>query len=392
MVSNRDSFFSAAFLTTACEEEHVNVGYKFFQLTDQSRDELLTDDPLDKRTITAQVFYPTESPEAILPDNRKDIPYRICDKVNVFTLWEGFTEKRGDKMSLFVTCKDTVRVMANEGGPVASYLDNYPVLLFSGGFGGYSNQNTTQIRGLVKSGFVVVAIGHTYLDIVVSIDGNDILICDQARDLLNGTSNPENPETLTYATTVELYAQDASFVLTELKKLNDSEFDRKLDLERVGYFGHSIGGAAAALSLQNDQRIDAAISMDGMNHPDVIENGLSKPWFFMISQQGWNADLGPHIFNMPLQLEKIWPTLPAGNMFVIDKSAHNNYSDVCHFNDPILYTASKAAGLCGMVNNKKMDKIMVHYSVAFFRKYLNGTDEPILDNPEYPELTEFWSK
>ncbi|TWD75037.1 platelet-activating factor acetylhydrolase isoform II [Kribbella amoyensis] len=39
--------------------------------------------------------------------------------------------------------------------------------------------------------------------------------------------------------------------------------DRALDLSRVGAYGHSAGGATAAASMDQDQRIDAAVNLEG---------------------------------------------------------------------------------------------------------------------------------
>ena len=48
---------------------------------------------------------------------------------------------------------------------------------------------------------------------------------------------------------VMVWAQDNSFVLDQVEELNTSDpsgfFTGKLDLENIGIFGHSFGGASA---------------------------------------------------------------------------------------------------------------------------------------------------
>ena len=55
-----------------------------------------------------------------------------------------------------------------------------------------------------------------------------------------------------------LWTQDVSFILNRLEQLNKQDeqdrFTGRLDLERIGMFGHSYGGATAA-DLLKDSRI-----------------------------------------------------------------------------------------------------------------------------------------
>ena len=46
---------------------------------------------------------------------------------------------------------------------------------------------------------------------------------------------------------------------------NNNPFWSKLDINRIGIFGHSYGGATGVVSAYNDNRIDAIISLDGWN-------------------------------------------------------------------------------------------------------------------------------
>ena len=346
--------------------DSFNVGYKRFELTDSSRDELLTDDPLDKRTIVVQVFYPTEEAEAILPDDSKDRPYESCTDGGLIPMWE---EMMSGNMNCASVLLDSSRVLANEGVALSGRLPKYPVLLYSPGLGATHNMNTTLVRSLVKRGYVVAAIGHTYINSVVRINGNDIYM--PILDI-------SDPAILHSAR--QIGADDAKFVIDTLAALNSGEFDGKLYLDKVGYFGHSIGGSIASLALRQDDRVAAAINMDGLNHTDVVENGLDKPWFYMLSDSSIVLD----------EAEAIWATVPHGNMFVMASATHIDYTDLCH--PCIARPTLQIAGVCGSVNKTKMDEIVGEYANAFFRKYMLGTDEPLLDAPAYPELIEFWSK
>ena len=58
---------------------------------------------------------------------------------------------------------------------------------------------------------------------------------------------------------------DARFVLDELAGLERSGvFKGRLDLGRIGMFGHSLGGAAAASTMLVDRRVRAGADLDGL--------------------------------------------------------------------------------------------------------------------------------
>lgn len=63
------------------------------------------------------------------------------------------------------------------------------------------------------------------------------------------------------------WTADIAFVLDPLAKLNISDasgrFTGRRDMTRVGVFGHSLGGAAAAQFCSEDSRCKAAIDVDG---------------------------------------------------------------------------------------------------------------------------------
>jgi hypothetical protein len=78
-------------------------------------------------------------------------------------------------------------------------------------------------------------------------------------------------------------AADLSFVLDILSK-NATLAKKipgvhgKLDVSRVGIFGHSLGGAAAAAAMLTDSRFACGANLDGSVWGDVIYEGLSKPF------------------------------------------------------------------------------------------------------------------
>src|SRR5207237_2264844 len=89
------------------------------------------------------------------------------------------------------------------------------------------------------------------------------------------------------------WARDVDFALDRLARLNASgasgRFTRRLDLKRVGVFGHSLGGATALQFCHEDARCTAGIDIDGAPIGSVIQEGVDRPFMFVLSDHGDTA-------------------------------------------------------------------------------------------------------
>jgi pimeloyl-ACP methyl ester carboxylesterase len=92
-------------------------------------------------------------------------------------------------------------------------------------------------------------------------------------------SQEANPDRLRW------WADDIRFVLNQLGRENRIgssrlPFARRLDLARVGAFGHSAGGQAAAHACQIDRRLGACLNQDGLS-------GFAP---YYLDGRGWGMD------------------------------------------------------------------------------------------------------
>jgi len=133
---------------------------------------------------------------------------------------------------------------------------------------------TTQIENLVSHGYVVASLEPRPDPVVVSFANTQILpfAADprKAHDRQRAA-----PGTFWWDGAIDnalahekSLAADLSFVLDALGVVNrestqDAPFSQRLDLSKVGAFGHSDGGTAAAFACQLDRRISACLSEDG---------------------------------------------------------------------------------------------------------------------------------
>ena len=127
----------------------------------------------------------------------------------------------------------------------------------------YGQQNTFQLEELASQGYVVIALNFTgYAATTIFPNGKriDSVPIEFTPNALNNM--------------VRNWEQDTTFILNEVIKGNfDKNFTaiaNLIDDDKIGMFGHSYGGATAAQMLVKDNRIKAAIDMDGGLYGDPM--------------------------------------------------------------------------------------------------------------------------
>lgn len=195
------------------------------------------------------------------------------------------------------------------GAPTASPSDapaageGLPVVLLSPGLGMSRLQYTALCEDLASRGFVVAAVDHPYEARVVELPDGRLL----------RTSLPTN-DTGNRRLAGGVRLADTRFVLDRLEGFATGEESADdsgrplprgladaLDMDRVGMFGHSLGGVTTAEAMLVDDRIDAGVNMDGSmayhvgdeEWSDATPAGASRP--FALMGAGTSGDAGlPH--------------------------------------------------------------------------------------------------
>jgi alpha-beta hydrolase superfamily lysophospholipase len=158
--------------------------------------------------------------------------------------------------------------------PTHATLDAVPrrraraVLLLSPGFGTLAALESAQAVDLASRGFVVVAFDHPHDSFAVQEPDGALITTDLGEDAAF-------PQRLL----------DVRIVLRHLAAL----VPLPLRGVRVGLFGHSMGGAAAAEAMRMQRRIAAGVDLDGTPRGPVVERGLRRPFGVMLSRRHTRA-------------------------------------------------------------------------------------------------------
>jgi hypothetical protein len=134
--------------------------------------------------------------------------------------------------------------------PLATNLVKYPIVLYSPGFQGHRRENTDKTEELASWGYIVVGLDNRDTFVSVFPDGT----------VVNGV-----PRSNGGGDAIEDWLLDQQFVLDELARLNETDprLAGRLDLDKIGAFGWSWGGATAAQLCLRDPRCKAGVGFDG---------------------------------------------------------------------------------------------------------------------------------
>jgi predicted dienelactone hydrolase len=334
--------------------------------------------PDSGRELIAWIWYPATRPEhAQAVDDYLPTAWRAAIDQHSVPIFR-----------LFVT-RDLSRVHAHsyQDAAVSSAQPSYPVVFMRAGAAAQTTQYTCLAEDLASHGYVVVGFDAPYRStITVFPDGRVI-----ARAAKNNVELAGGPQQVQLATKLaQTWSSDMSYVLDRLKQLNDSDpahrFTGRLDLEKIGAFGHSLGGATVLQFCHDDSRCKAGIDVDGLPLGDIAREGVSKPFMFVLSDHSKE----PQTETRPVMtnIHSIYDRLPGDQRLwiSIQGADHFRFGDGAMLQLPLAVGALHRLGVVHLDGRRQVE-ITEHFISTFFDVYLKGAPVSTLTNASaYPEV------
>ncbi len=342
---------------------------------DSTRSESYTKDVADRRHVLVRIWYPAT-------------PVHGAVTAPWFFNLEEFNEDP------FLTAGKDVKTYSVSDAPLADDGAPYPVLVYNHGGGWTRFSGTFVTEFLASHGYVVVSVGHAgFNKTVLFPDGfrfaMDTLLPpaetgDLERDAIGFWDYLDEH-------VVPVWADDAAFAMDRMEQLNKSSselFHGRLDLDRIGMLGWSLGGALSLEMSRRDPRVKAAADLDGQLFGAVVEEGTRRP--VMLLHGGVVPEMDdpaqtPILNKLMAIVEDQW-TMFFGQVtnnwhdMTIAGADHGNFSDL------VLGSSTVRED---RIDPRRGHAIINAYTLAFFDRYLKSGDGAVLDGPsdQYPEVT-----
>ena len=360
------------------------IGTTDVYLTDSSRIETLSRKRGDFRRIYIKVWYPADSTYSIEPE-------KYLGNYDTAFLLKTFKPIgiNGEMLRYFLN----VKTNSYKNIPVSLREKKYPVLMFSQGFYfGISELYTCYMENLASHGYIVCSITHPYEQPIVVFPDGDIALLRKKKcqlhflqwklaDLMQfrKLNTDKKIRIITrnclkkmknFDKSLDLWVDDTKFFveyLESIKNTNALIFSKSLDLENIGVFGQSFGGAVAGQLCLIDKKFKAGINIDCFQFGDVIEHDIGVPFMLIQSMQHpkW-VIANNYIYSQT--------TFPFYSL-LISNSKHYATTDV----SLIFGNSDHSMDYIGEIDGFKTTNIINKYILDFFNLYLKNKPSTLIN-------------
>jgi predicted dienelactone hydrolase len=365
-------------ITLPAPAGHFAVGRTTYTWVNNDETDELALSPGAKREVVAWMWYPSVAATTATPAEYLPAPWR-----------KALERNSGVLMGQLLT-RDLalVRTHSTPDPDVSPEQRAYPVVILRAGGGALTTDFTTLAEDLASHGYIVVGFDAPYRTFVVVLLDNRVVIRPPANDPENLSADQANR---LINRLLPMWTSDTAFVVSQLEQLNAADPSGKLtgrlDMQRLGMFGHSFGGATALQFCHNDPRCKAGIDIDGAPYGNVVQEGLKQPFLFILSDHSRElAD--PASRQIHLDMQSIYDRLPSGRLFITIRGAnHFSFSDQMLVKSHYVIGMMRLLGVGGLEGRRGL-AITAEYVHTFFDVYLKDAPAVSLKKVSqlYPEV------
>lgn len=323
-----------------------------------------------KREVAVWIWYPAASTIPPKPVEYLPAAWRLA-----------VAKYSGVLMSEFLTRDPSLVHAHSTSDPAISPAQpSYPVIIMRAGGGALTTDYTTLAEDLASHGYIVVGFDAPYRTVV--------FVCQSGRVIMRpAADNPENLPPGEGERLIDrllpMWIGDTKFVVSQLQRLNASDpsgkFTGRLDMQQLGMFGHSFGGAQALQFCHEDEQCKAGIDLDGAPYGSVVQDGLRQPFMFILSDHSRESS-NPASRKILADIQSIYDGLPNGGYFITIRGAnHFSFSDQMLVKCPLLISLMRFGGFARL-NGRRGLAITGEYVHTFFDVYLKDESPRLITN------------
>jgi len=273
-----------------------------------------------------------------------------------------------------------------------------PVLVFSHGYTGPVSAYSALLEDLASHGYIVLSIAHSYEAVAArQSDGSIATMLDSAGRLRQAildvlgewrdedstmarvarakTESEQLGILKTYIdgvpktnAVIDRWVADTRFVLDQFARAPvgiAGELRRRADLDRIGVFGHSMGGVVAGEFCLRDGRCRAGLNLDGIPQSgSMIASRMRRPFMMVYSARpgrlGASDAIYEHAASRYYRVD-------------VDETRHVDFSDMIFWAGPL--KAAGASGSIAPIRAVALTRLIVR---QYFDQELRGVPSPLL--------------
>lgn len=203
----------------------------------------------------------------------------------------------------------------------------YPLLVFSHGAFGIKTSNDSTFTELASHGYVVASIDHPYHSFYTVSDSGEVVMID--REYMREVSNANQEGTYSLEQFFELTQKwmklrtdDMDFVLDTILEQEGQQADpiyERIDTEKIGVFGHSMGGAASVGLSRQREDIGAAVNIDAPFFSEIRYDPAADDLF--AKSEAYTIPL------LNVYSDDVWVQLDSSSAYIANRISNPAFAD-----------------------------------------------------------------
>jgi len=285
--------------------------------------------------------------------------------------------------------RSKVHAHSSRNADVSPRERSYPVAIMRAGASSGVWNYSTLAEDLASHGYVVVGFDAPYRTQAVVFPDGRVMSRLPENNAERCEEQPLAQQSGCVNKLLNGWTSDIGFALDRLERMNASDasakFTGRLDMTRVGVFGHSFGGATAAQFCHDDSRCKAGIDVDGQPFGSVVQEGMHQPFMFILSAQIHSSD--PETRQILANIQSIYDRLPPEGRLRIEIRGANHFlfsDDGALLKSHVVMRTLRAFGVLG-IDGRRQLAVTTYCVHSFFDRYLKG-ERLTIPSPLYPEI------